>query len=169
MGADGDYKVIRPGNKDISSKSAAYYDRFGGKRRCTFDALIDWVTGPRPACLILNRSINHPVQTVAATADLGTGSEITVARTPPKETAGAFGEAQCVVDLKQTIAAAAESVFKVAGSFAEGHNKTVTTAAADSVFQSADSALSWIVSASSEILEEAKVKIEWAKDQYATA
>ncbi|THU64559.1 hypothetical protein C4D60_Mb01t27730 [Musa balbisiana] len=80
---------------------------------------------------------------------------------PPKETAGVVGEAQCVEDLKQTIAAAtatatAESVFKAAGSFAEGHKKTVTAAAADSVFQSADSALSWIVSASSDILEEAK-------------
>ncbi|CAL9074199.1 unnamed protein product, partial [Musa textilis] len=116
---------------------------------CTFDALIDWVTGPRPACLILNRSINHPVQFGSLELALSRSGWITVARTPPKETAGAF---------KQTIAAAAESVFKVAGSFAEGHNKTVTTAAADSVFQSADSALSWIVSASSEILEEAKVR-----------
>ncbi|CAL9779879.1 unnamed protein product [Musa acuminata subsp. burmannicoides] len=100
----------------------------------------------------------HPVQFGSLEVALSRSGWIAVARTPPKETAGVVGEAQCVEDLKQTIAAAtAESVFKIAGSFAEGHKKTVTTAAADSVFQSADSALSSIVSASSGILEEAKV------------
>ncbi|CAL9192313.1 unnamed protein product [Musa hybrid cultivar] len=101
----------------------------------------------------------HPVQFGSLELALSRSGWIAVALTPPKETAGVVGEAQCVEDLKQTIAAAtatAESVFKVAGSFAEGHKKTVTTAAADSVFQSADSALSSIVSASSGILEEAK-------------
>ncbi|RRT60355.1 hypothetical protein B296_00016349 [Ensete ventricosum] len=58
---------------------------------------------------------------MAATADLGTGCEIAVARTLPKETAGVVGEAQGVEDLKQTIAA--ESIFKAAGSFGEGHKK----------------------------------------------
>ncbi|CAL9047764.1 RGS1-HXK1-interacting protein 1-like [Musa acuminata AAA Group] len=112
---------------------------------------------------------------MAAIADSGSGSDTAIARSPAKGAGGLAGETRWVEDalrgaedLKQTVTAAAESAFQAAGSSAEDLKRSVT-AAADSAFQSVGSVLSRIVSDSSESLEEAKVKIAWAKDHYAAA
>lgn len=81
-----------------------------------------------------------------------------------KREGGAFGDARWIEhavrgaeDLKQAMTAAAESAFQVAGSSAEDLKKTVTETA-DSALQSAGSSLSWVFSASSETLEQSKVR-----------
>ncbi|WOK94927.1 hypothetical protein Cni_G03632 [Canna indica] len=112
---------------------------------------------------------------MAAIVDSGSGPESGAAPAPAKGAGGAGGETRWVEhavrgaeNLKQAATAAAESAFLIAGSSAEDLKKTVSSAA-DTAMQSAGSSLSLAVSASSERLEEAKVIIEWAKNQYTAA